>query len=246
MISPSARKTYTRLVNVWDQFFFALARLDHSAEGRYANGRATLEVLSTDDESVAFDIKPIVLNLPEYPNAAQRRLYVVVRGRLTLNKVESKNSDLVTRYFSTEAAYFRESSGHLEHVFGAHFDFSLNELGHPIFHSQMKSYAEFSEFVFDKYGSKQEVTDYVKNILGKVRVPTAQMDIFSIFVQVCADHLLSSKLGDAACEAFNTLLQKNGALQGAGYQSEELTSQKAAKCYRSGHWYPRIDLVQRD
>lgn len=94
MISPAATKTRRRLINVWDQFFSALVRVDGSFEGAYANGYAAVQVLRTDDDVVEFDVKPVVLNVPEYPNrAAQRNLYLVVRGQLSLKKAVAEWTD---------------------------------------------------------------------------------------------------------------------------------------------------------
>jgi hypothetical protein len=66
------------------------------------------------------------------------------------------------------------------------------------------------------------------------------MDVFSFFIQLCADHLVYANSGGDEKAAFNSLLEKNEFWQGAAFQLPRLQSSEAYTCYRSRHWYPEI------
>lgn len=124
-------------------------------------------------------------------------LFIVAEGRLSLSRqLFAEHGLMQTRDFSTRVGYFRRVPGLLEHVFGAHYDFSRDELGHPAFHGQMRSFSTFSTHVHEQYGIEGGVSDYLAGVLKTVRLPTAQMDMFSLFLQLCADHLLYSGSGN--------------------------------------------------
>jgi hypothetical protein len=123
-------------------------------------------------------------------------------------------------------------------VFGAHYDFALNEIGHPVFQGQMRSFAEFGAHIREHYGINDPVEDVVRGVLNRVRVPTAQMDVFSLVIQICADHLLYKEAGPEETDAFKALLRKSKFCKGAGFQVPSLTSDDARTCYRARHWYP--------
>ena len=201
------------------------------------------KVFEAEDPSsgniIRFKLLPIVFNLPERATHTTPNLFVVVEGWLEFRLDSMRNnSELLTHGFSTKAAYFRKTSGGVAHVYGAHFDFALDELGHPIFHAQMKSFQDLYSYVDAEFQVGGELTDNVKGILKNVRLPTAQMDCFSFFLQLCADHLLYDQSGPEERGAFNSLLNMGEFLKGAGYQSGRLTAASATSCYRSRHWYP--------
>jgi hypothetical protein len=59
----------------------------------------------------------------------------------------------------------------------------------------MRSFSTFSTHVHEQYGIEGGVSDCLAGVLKTVRLPTAQMDMFSLFLQLCADHLLYSGSG---------------------------------------------------
>jgi hypothetical protein len=77
-------------------------------------------------------------------------------------------------------------------------------------------------------------------MLRNVRVPTAQMDVFSLFVELCADHLLYEQSGPEEREAFNSLLHRSAFCRGAALRLPQLATEEARACYRARHWYPAI------
>ena len=129
----------------------------------------------------------------------------------------------------------------MEHVLGIHFDFDLNKYGHPVFHSQLKSFESFAACIFQNFDLDLKVDNYVLRLPKRVRVPTAQMDVLSFILQVCADHMVSTSNQSSTLGLFNELLITSEVLIGAGHRAERLACDAAARCYRSLHWYPLIE-----
>jgi hypothetical protein len=196
---------------------------------------------SADQNAVKFEISPVIFNVPERAYHVTSDLFVVVEGQLAVRRDRYVNDGLLaTDSFSTRAAYFRLTVDGPVHVYGAHYDFALDELGHPIFHSQMRSFAELWASVEERYGIGGPVKDHVSGILQNVRLPSAQMDVFSLVLQICADHLLLADSSPDERTAFNELLEKSTFLKGAGFQAIRMTTEAASSCYRSRHWYPSL------
>ena len=66
-----------------------------------------------------------------------------------------------------------------------------------------------------------EVVDLVGRMLRNVRTPTAQMDFFSVFTQLCADHLMSVNPVGSNPEltaAFDDVRSACSFLQGVAHQ----------------------------
>lgn len=228
------------LVDQWDEVVSVLGRLRPSAQVRPADGWTVVRpVFEPPNDIVGFDFGPAVFNVPERATHVDLQLYIVVEGRLRFRRDRFTNQNLlVTESFDTRAAYFRSTAQGAHHIYGSHYEFTLDQLGHPVFHSQMRSYAELWAVVREQYGANGDAADLVKGILQTVRVPTAQMDVFSFFLQLCADHLLSEHPGPEECEAFYALLEKSSSIRGAGYQAARLVAEAAQSCYRARHWYP--------
>lgn len=230
------------LVNQWDGIKAEIERLNSSAEVRPGDGYQVFRpVEGASADTASFVLSPVVFNLPERADDVSTDLFVVVEGRLSFGRKEFAEQDiLVTHEFGTKVAYFRRSRKALTHVFGAHYDFSLKELGHPIFHGQLRNFPELSESVRACYAITDPVDDQVKGVLRTVRFPTANMDAFSLFVQLCADHLLYSDSGPEEKAAFNALLKANQFCRGAAFQMPHLETEAAYSCYRARHWYTAI------
>ena len=193
-------------------------------------------------DQVEFNLKPVVFNLPERHDRTTANLYVVMRGRLCIARDDSDEGRLVTRNFASEVGYFLQGMNQVKHLYGAHYDFVLKDPGHPVFHAQVKSLCQMFEFVRIHFDIQGEPEDFVKGMLSRVRVPCAQMDIFSLFLQVCADHLMGTDVGPEEKMAFDELLKVNAFLKGAGSQANRLASEAAVSCYRAMHWYPTETL----
>jgi hypothetical protein len=244
MVDREGNGILRRLVSNWDHLKAELERLHSTAEVRPADGYMLFrQVEAASPDLASFVLSPVVFNLPERADDTSTDLFVVVEGRISFERETfSKRGTLATHDFGTKVAYFRRSLRSLDHVFGGHYDFSRSELGHPVFHGQLRSYPGLAESVKAYYSIDQAViiNDCVKGLLRTVRVPTAQMDVFSLFVQLCADHLLYINSGPEEKAAFNSLLRGSAFCQGAAFQVPRLETEEACTCYRARHWYDAI------
>jgi hypothetical protein len=241
MVDRDTAGIQRRLTEQWNALRAELHRLHQIAEVRPDDVDVFQSLDESTDDAAFVELRPVVFNLPERATHTDNNLYIVVQGRLSFDRRKFREERrLLTHRFATEAAYFRRSIDSLTHVFGAHFDFSADEVGHPVFHVQFKSFAELGEHVRQQYRVDLPITDAVKGVLKTVRIPTAQMDVFSLFVQICADHLLHKDSNEEEIEAFDTLLAKSRFCQGAGFQFARLGSDEARVCYRARHWYPSL------
>jgi hypothetical protein len=241
-MDPESTSILQRLVNQWEEVNIALSRMNSAATVRPYGGWAVFRPpTSAPRDNITFDFGPAVFNLPERASHVDADLFVVVSGQIAFRRGLYKDQKLLaTDSFSTRAAYFRLKGNGADHIYGAHYDFSLDELGHPVFHAQMRSFVDMWESVIEQYNIDVAPADKVLGILQTVRLPTAQMDIFSFFLQLCADHLLFSKSGKEEREAFNTLLTTSSSIRGAAFQTERLSTEDARSCYRARHWYPTL------
>jgi hypothetical protein len=231
-----------QLVQQWSEVTAVLERMSPGASVSPSDGWAIIhDAPASSNDLIKFVLEPVVFNVPERGNHSNAGLFIVVEGWLEVRRADfAANSELVTHAFATRAAYFRSHANELEHVYGAHYDVTVDELGHPVFHAQMRSFLELGSHVRTQYQRTDAFVDKVDGVLRNVRVPTAQMDFFSFTLQVFADHLLVRQSGKEVKEAFNTLLQKSEFLRGAAVRSARLSTEAARLCLRSRHWYPVV------
>ncbi len=184
-------------------------------------------------------IVPVVINLPERADKSKSELFVVVEGELNFNVARySSTRRLVSSGFATHVGYFRQGSRDLQHVYGVHYDFDVNRPAHPVFHAQMTSFGEpFVQHVREHFSLNLPLDDRVKGMLQNVRLPIAQLDFFSLIVQLAADHLMWEHSGNEEKKAFNDLLRLDGSLVGASAAAPWLCTGTAAPCHRALHWY---------
>jgi hypothetical protein len=234
-------KIQRALIAHWDAVHRCIERLNNSASVIPADASGLFKVSHSDADALAFEIGETLLILPERAKQASNPMHIVVKGRLTIDKRHFLESEqLRTIHFQSEAGYFRlKSDGTLQHVFGAHYDLTQNEVGHPAFHAQLKSFLEFADIVKLRYSSTAlNVTNAMENVLKTVRLPSAQMDYFSLLIQAVADHLMSPNSSSTEdVNVFRELLGKSKSIQGCAYDIARLQEPSATVCYRSVHWY---------
>ena len=235
------------LVRLWDDIKAVLSDLNVPTPRPTDDGYRLFEVrpVQAADGPVEVDIARIVFQLPERFSAPTGRtnLYVHVRGRLGLDANALQEGRLRTTSFNTEVAYFRHGRAGLKHVFGAHYDSDAKSLAHPVFHAQMKCYNERGSDVSDSFSLDCASESVITGVFGTARIPTAQLDFFSVVMQLCADHLIDENADDTRRLAFNRMRELRHRFQGAGYA---WPFGQAAECMRSAHWYddaPPIALV---
>jgi len=227
------------LIAQWVNLKACIARLNSNVLVREQD---TFRPSNSTETQSCFDVTPVLFQLPERANDTSSDLFVVVRGMLSLDRRHFQlTKQLRTTSFSTEAGYFRLTGGgkRMQHVYGAHYDFAGNELGHPVFHVQIRSFAKFREEI-EKYYPQDDVDfeDSMKNVLKTVRLPSAQMDAFSVFLQLVADHLIWKNSRQDELQQFCELLAQSKSIQGAGFVIDRLQRPPACECYRAAHWYP--------
>jgi hypothetical protein len=235
-------KIQRALMNQWDAVRACIERLNNSATVSPTDPLKLFRVTHSDEDLVTFAIGRTLLIFPERANDMQNKMHIVVTGQLSIDKKQFEaKGEIRTIGFKSAAGYFRlKHDGTLQHVFGAHYDLTEDEVGHPAFHAQLNSFLDFVDEVQGRYGSAPlQVTNEMKNVLKTVRLPSAQMDYFSLLIQAMADHLISPTYSTAAdIETFRELLQKNKAIHGRAYDIKRLQIPAATACYRSVHWYP--------
>ncbi len=235
-----ANQIQRALIRHWEEFDADVSRLSTMASILPKDGYAVFQYVNSEGNSANFELNPIVANFPERATEVVSNLFVVVKGRLSIDRAHFEvEGKLRTLSFATQAAYFRMKGNVLSHVYGAHYDFAANESGHPVFHGQMRSLLEFSEVIKIQYGFEGvDLKDVVSGILKTVRLPSAQMDVFSFLLQLVADHLLSVDSSDDDKTRFRELLERCKFIQGLGSQIARLQVAPANLCYRAVHWYP--------
>ena len=227
-----------RVDNAWQAATYGLQQMNQASSVMPSGAFQACRIdTGASNDVVKIDFGPVVFNVPERPNHRSPDLFIVVRGWLTFSGPNFTQLPLSTRTFGTEVGYFRQRDGRLEHVYGAHFDMDETGPGHPVFHVQFGSQSAFGVAVQDLFKRDEIVVDCTGTILGTVRTPTAQMDIFSVLTQICADHLTWRDSGEEVKTAFANLRQTCNFLVGAAHRLPYLSDPHAANCYRASHWY---------
>jgi len=227
-----------RLAQAWQEILVGMQRMSNAGPRPLDWGGIFIHDADSESTEIKFTVRPIVFNVPERANGKNINLYIVLSGWLSFETEHGGHEILRTRTYGTRVAYFRDKGESLDHVYGTHYDMEELLAGHPVFHAQMASQVEFAGVVKDQFGVDAPDVDLVMPILHGVRVPTAQMDVFSVVLQICADHLLSSQSASEVKDAFQTMVHTVGFFSGAGYRMPLLTGELATSCYRSMHWYP--------
>lgn len=174
--------------------------------------------------------------MKEKPYSVQPELYVVVAGDISFKVEEGEKFRAVQSH--SRVGYFLKSQGSLAHVYGVHYDFDDKLIAHPVFHSQMAPMMDLSENINTAWNEKLTVTsNYVQHLLANVRIPTAQMDAFSVFLQLCSDHLVNSKSVKVQTSAYQAALRACSFFQSAYPDIPRLQAAVDQKCFRPHHWY---------
>ena len=237
--SPDINYVMNKIAPAWDAVRAGMRSLYPSSNPRpYSAAEIFVADTSASADEVKMIVNPIIFHLPERASGREADLYIVLSGWLSFEKANLRQSRLRTHSFGTQIGYFRAKPGSLEHVYGAHYDIDETQPGHPVFHAQMKSKIEFAERIMATYTLSTTICDRVSQILRNVRVPTAQMDVFSVILQICADHLMSSASDQQAKTSFAAMAKSCGFFDGAAHRLSYLNDGLAPCCYRSVHWYP--------
>lgn len=219
-----------------------------SAQIRRLDSRVTIkpkmsaDIFVIDDkvqDGIHFEIKPIVLRVPQKISSKRSGcLYIVIKGKIVF-ALEQKNGRFTTSSFATNIGYFRETNDKIQHVYGAHFDFSPSMVAHPVFHSQIATHVDLFQVVREQHHNVMELdteADLMSRVLGNVRLPTAQMDFFAVLLQVCSDHLINEMSESSKHFGYEKLREASSFFFGYGVHAG-LRNSSNDNCYRSPYWY---------
>lgn len=227
------------LIEQWDRLQEKLGELGRHLV-RPGDGYQIFQLMKDDPRTpagqIAYTVRPVVFQVPERADDSLD-IYIAVQGWVHVDHDTLRDERrLKMTNFGTEVGYFRYRQDRLNHVYGAHYDLSYDEVGHPIFHGQMCSFNERCALISANYsGVGVESDDHMARVLKTVRLPTAQMDFFGVVLQIGADHLMSKDSGDDQKKVFGEMREISKSIQGAGHLWPRLN--EAAPCMRAQHWY---------
>lgn len=228
------------LATAWDNARSSARSINQGIDLRPSAFEDVFAFTAGDADKIELEMKPVVFSVPERADRLTQHIFIAVEGRLAFDRAALKDRDEALAVgFGTHVGYFRQKHTTLTHIYGAHYDFDEYQTAHPVFHHQMGDMSHLKDEVIGRYSLT--IADYenrVQPILRQVRTPTAQVDVFSIFAQICADHLLYKGSGTAARTAFQKVLKHCNAYKGIGHRMDRLNVPPASTCYRSLHWYP--------
>nr|WP_314122998.1 hypothetical protein [uncultured Brevundimonas sp.] len=237
-MNREAHRVQSRVHTAWSKALLGLRQMDQSAAIR---PDSAFDVFKLDqnapDDVVKLNVGPIVLNVPERANRGRSDLYVVVEGWLVFEGDFAAASPLQTKSYGTNVAYFKRKGDDLEQVYGAHYDMDEVRFGHPVFHAQIGTNLDLAQSVKALFRLDLNVVSRMGSILGNVRLPSAQMDVFAAITQICADHLVGQNSAADVRRAFDDLRGASDFLVGAAHRLDYLNGAIAANCYQSRHWY---------
>lgn len=245
-MNRNAQRVLSRVNAAWGKAVYGMQKMEQSAVVRPTDGYEIFRIdPNASNEVVKMNVGPVVFNVPERANRGRSDLFIVVDGWLTFEGDFSSTVPLKTQNYGTNIAYFKQKAADLEHVYGAHYDMDESRFGHPVFHAQMGSQIEMASAVRERYHLELNVVPKMGTILGNVRTPSAQMDVFAVMLQICADHLVGQDSADEVRKAFSELRSASDFLVGAAHRLAYLNQQIPANCYQSRHWYgsPQANAV---
>jgi hypothetical protein len=243
-MSKSINAIQGALVAHWDNLRDNIRRVNSGLQFEPSVGYTLIQpdYENSTDDTASFKVGPVVVNLPERGDHVTANLFVVADCSLSFNAAAYRaDKRLVISGYATHVGYFRRGNTHLQHVYGVHYDFDTQRPAHPVFHAQLKSFAtEFEPHIREQFNVTLEAEDRVKDMLQNVRLPSAQLDFFSLIVQLAADHLIWQDSGHEERSAFNDILNLDGGITGASQASVQLCIGAAIPCHRATHWYARL------
>ena len=242
MASSLAPRSLKLVRETWTKTFAEIRKLGQPVVIRPQESSDIFRIDGADVNRVRMQTAPVVFHIPERVMGLKgNRLFVVVKGEIEFIMGE-EGEGICASGFATRVAYFRTCEAGVKHVFGMHFDFD-RAIGHPVFHGQMRSYGELYQFVLERFpGEGQDIApiDCVNGVLGNVRLPTAQMDFFSVVLLICSDHLVSEaviRVDDDMRVSYGKIREYCGAFLGYREEHGGLRDMAEKRCVRSHFWY---------
>jgi hypothetical protein len=238
---PIDHQIHRALISQWDELYRCAKTLNNNVLIEPNDAYSFIKIAEVDVENgtTSFEVEPVLFNLPESQKDFGASLFVVVRGLLTIDRSRFEDDKyLQMTKFNTRVAYFRQQRDGFEHVLGAHFDIAIDDTGHPAYHMQFDDYKEVMSVIDAAFGEQKLINNCMASAPKLIRIPCAQLDTFSIWIQLVADHLLGSLSSDEDKATFKGLLAKARLLHGTGHLIPRLQQADLNACFRAHHWYP--------
>ncbi|MFL6720314.1 MAG: hypothetical protein ACJ8FT_00720 [Sphingomonas sp.] len=226
-----------RVRESWNSLYAEIRKMGGEAR---PNQAGDIFVLRPTDEGIEVEVKPVTFRLKEKAESGDNSIYVVVEGTLLFSS-ESTRDQLWAGGFATRVGYFREvDEKRLKHVYGIHYDYDDSLPAHPVYHCQLSSMAAMVHPIntaFNRdFDAVEDNDNYVMGLLRNVRVPTAHMDPFSVFLQIIGDHLVS-EINDDQRIAFTRAQAALATIRSLPAAAARLDSVFETQCFRANHWY---------
>ena len=184
-------------------------------------------------------VRPVTFNVPYRANATTAKIFVSIDGWIEFSDANA-SGPLKSLRFESNVGYFRDGGVNtLQYLCGIHYDYdSYNAIGHPIYHCQFGPQVKFfGEVNACFYRNFSEPSDDLTAIPRQIRIPTAQMDPFSVFLQVCSDHLINEGSDANKLVAYASLLKTCGFFTCSSGGITQLGAVRTGPSLRSHHWY---------
>ena len=237
MVDRDTNRVRKQLVETWQTVQSCIQTMCPASVIRPADPHGIFRrVTKNENGGVKCEVDPLIFRFPERGGNHTLGLFIGLRGWLSFGGPFGGNERLRIDSFGTVVGYFRERRDVLDHVYGVHYDYDDDQFAHPRFHAQIRPQTAFVDSINGHFGGDRRSLDGINGILRNVRTPTAEMDLFSVLIQICADHLVNQASTDEAKTAFGKMHESCAGFLGAGHAGTGAPGE-AVECCRAPHWY---------
>lgn len=176
------------------------------------------------------------------PVNLSERVNIFVNGYLVFNETTG-----VLEEYCTKVMYFCKSDPDrpmvLKPVDGFRCEMDItNEPSHPLFHMQRHNAVAQPDIQPEQRLNKYRLEDPLDGLFASqhIRIPTAQLDLLSIFVPLVADHFIVKGMPQNKLDLYKKFVKKTRELAPRVQEkfAPILTMVQEDKVAHASHWYP--------
>ena len=245
-------KLQRELKNAWKELVASIPEIAPGCEIRPTDPKSCYK-LNEESSGITFDFPMIGLRLRRLAGDDKPNLYVSVSGSLTFKREQKTGKPLVHQFSTRVSYYFVTRANLVDHILGVHYDCDPQRIAHPIYHAQLTAKAEVLGDEIDQLNEMFGVNLKLdKNAMAlaapasKIRIPTAHMDIMSVFVQLVADHLINSNSASEALTAFERTRDRLLFFKSDPDRDGRMRDVTANDCFRGPRWYPVAEFTANE